>query len=205
MSDGWDLRQADWKLSKPIGKGAENFLMENADYVIYLRQRDNQPCPQHWNSASQTQNGLRLDGEPCPICWGTGKAVTPIITPIRIVLGSAEGKNDFRMAPGYVEDWNIAGYVPRGMKPEYEDLILLVEWNIPVDQVPRNPARRAVSLNDVYIIKGSQTRFEKEFSFAALDMKPFNIERKLLEVNLPLTVGVPVFQAEDWKRTDYWK
>ena len=178
--------------------------MQDADYAIYLRIREDEPCPTHWDYASASQNGLRLDGDPCPICWGTGKKVYPFITPIRMALGSTEGQNIFKSMPGYVEKWQIGAYVPRNVIPEYNDLLWIVEWNIPVNEVPTNPARRVVRIDDVLIIKAIVNRFEKEVAIIGVDLRPLNIEKTVLKVNLPLTVNLDVIKPEEWKRTTYW-
>jgi len=204
MSSEWNQDKGSWKISKPLGKAAEGFIFENPDYVVYLRKRQNDPCPIHYDYATGSENGLRLEGEPCPICWGTGKKVIPLIVPIRIFQGHAMGMNVNKTEPGYTENWDFVGYLPRKIKPTYEDIIFFVEWNVPVWSVPTDQRRRIVSVTDVVQIKATIDRFEKEVAFMAVDLRSYNIEHSILGRNLPLMLNIPVFQLEDWNRTTYW-
>ena len=201
---GWGINPESWKRSNPIGKHTENLIWNNADWVIYCRIKQDDHCPKHWDQASKTENGVRLIDAPCPYCWGTGRRVVPVITPIRISAGSPDGSNDLRVQPGYMEDWSYIGYVPRVLKPQMEDIIYQVEWNVPVWEVPTNPNRRPTSVHTLVTVKANLDRFEQEVAFQSIDLKTFDIESSILNRNIPFMVNLPILTRESWPRTSYW-
>ena len=204
MDSGWGIQKGSWKDAKPIGKDAEDFLLENADYAVYLRKRDDDPCPEHWHLGGGP-NDIRTEGPLCPICWGTGRKITPIITPIRIFQGSVDSQSDIRTQPGYVTNWEIGAILPRSMRPNYQDIVLLVEWNIPIQEVPTNPNRRVVSIGDVTQVESLFDRFEREVAFIGVALKSYGSTSNQFEKSLPLMVGLDYHNPENrWQQTSYW-
>jgi hypothetical protein len=204
MSNEWGQSRSNWKTASPLGKKTENFIWENADFAIYLRVRADDPCQEHWDFFSKNQTSERLLGPPCPKCWGTGRKVIPVITPIRTLMGRVSGTNDIRVRPGYTENWNIGGYVPRSLKPELQDFILYVEWNVPLHTVPTDIRRKVVRIIDVAQIDGIITPSERELSYSGLSLKAYNFEENLMSKNLIFTPRIPFLEKETWHQTSYW-
>lgn len=202
---GWGASPSDWKAAHPIGRHAEEFLRANADYAVYLRLRDDDPCPRHWDYTGSA-NLAQDDGEPCPICWGTGKKVQAFVTPIRTAQGTPGNQADARIQPGYVLNWEISAYLPRSVRPGLQDIVMLVEWNMPPERVPHDRTRRIVTLSDVTQVESINDRFEREVAFVAVTLKSLGVEDSMYRKMIPLTSGLQLLPDidEQWPRTSYW-
>jgi hypothetical protein len=200
----WGQSRSNWKKAYPIGNSAEKFIFENPDYAIYLRLRDEDKCAKHWSDSDASTTIARVTEEACSKCWGTGRLVTPKIIPIRLAQGLASTQGEVRSEAGYLEVWSYTGYIPRVIKPELEDIILICEWNIPIEQVPVNPKRKVLRFTDALTIKSVVDRFEREVAYIGINLKNTNIDKNLLDKNIPLTIDTPIFKEEEWSRTTYW-
>jgi len=204
MNSGWDSSKASWKDVHPIGHHAEQFLLENADWAVYVRLLPDEYCPDHWNFTSGV-TAARSDGPLCPYCWGTGRKVIPKIVPVRIFQGSVDTQSDIRLQPGYTLNWEIGAILPRDIKPNYQDLVILVEWNVPVKDVPKNPSRRPVRITDVTQVEAVFDRFEREVAFIGAALKSYSVSDALFYNALPLMIGLDIYDPSNkWPQTLYW-
>ena len=91
------------------------------------------------------------------------------------------------------------------MRPNYQDIVLLVEWNIPIQEVPTNPNRRVVSIGDVTQVESLFDRFEREVAFIGVALKSYGSTSNQFEKSLPLMVGLDYHNPENrWQQTSYW-
>ena len=207
MDTGWSNKN--WKDSNPLGKKAEKFLRENADYCIYLHSNSDSYCPEHFDIAGGVSPKIFDEDLLCKKCWGTGKIVKAEIVPARIVIDSGTGQSDYRFAPGYVTSNLITGFFPRKVKPDLHDIVISVEWNIPVQSVPSDRNRRPLRVSSIMQVVNVFERFEREVSFIGTTLQSYDIERKTAIKMLPLMIGLDFLEVESqpqWSEKDsgFW-
>lgn len=207
MDSGWEVKN--WKDSNPLGKKAENFLRDNSDFCIYLHSNTDSRCPEHGDLSGGTSPKI-LDQDPlCKKCWGTGKIVKAEIVPVRIVIDSGTAQSDYRFAPGYITSNLITGFFPRKVRPDLHDLVIAVEWNIPVQNVPKDKNRRPIRVTSIMQIVNVFERFEREYSYVGCTLQSYDIEKRTANRMLPLMLDLNFLEPEiqnQWTETQagFW-
>lgn len=203
MSNPWKLQKSGWKDSRPLGKKVYDYIMENTQWVVYLRRDPTRPCVICRDPASSSPGAIRVD---CPgNCWGTGVKIDLQLAPCRIDTGNAELsflEGTIRIEPGWAERSTLVGFFPRIVYPREEDIILLCEWKKPAQRIAEPPKGRPQSLIDVFTVKQVNPQFEREVGWFECGLKSDNVEYKLYEEQLFKMVDLRVI--EKWQQKSYW-
>lgn len=208
MSDGvgpWQLSRGSWKDNNPLGWDAENFILDNCQYVVYVRKDPRFACVRHWDEATQSPKVLE---EHCPTCWGFGRKVDFSLVPARITLGPAKVSpkiTDLRTDAGLVEYYESAVHFPRKVCPRNEDLVLVCEFDTPAQELHYAKRPRVVRVATIYLIKQINDRFERELAFYSCGVEGAEVERSRIERGLPYLRNLEVLETLDtWTQSNYW-
>lgn len=201
--DSWDFRDTSWKDSKPLGESLSKFVMENAQWVIYLRKDPRFPCVDCWDQATQTPKLNRIDCHEG--CWGTGLKTTLQLVPIRIIAGSPNNllEGDLRLIPGFLERNQVMGIFPRIVYPKLEDLVLVAEWKEPTQTLGLPPKKRPLKITDVYAVKSLSPHFEREYGWTTSALEVFSIDFRVLNAQLPTLGDIEVLRPPVDNKS-YW-
>lgn len=205
VDNPWKLNQTNWKDSSPLGQHVEEFILENPQWVLYLRREPRFVCPDHWDVVTVNR---KLGTPPCALCWGLGVRVYPIIVPSRIQLGMTNmgaTEGDLLVNPGYIDRFYTAIDFPRAVKPKLEDLILTCEWDKPTQQLGQYPRARILRFNSIYQIKQVNDHFERELSWYSCGVRDFEVERQVLDNMIPSISSIRILRPEDIRQAKkFW-
>jgi hypothetical protein len=200
----WNVGRGSWKDGMPLGASAEDFLLENAQWVIYFRKDHRFPCPTCYDMSTQSRISVGYD---CETCFGFGKKVDPILVPARISFGPPKVTSreaDIRQNPGYIEFFSAEIDFPRAVKPKLEDLVLVCEWSKPTQQLGK-PRARPLSITSIYVIKQVNDYFERELSWYGCGAEAYDLEMHLLEEQLPRLVNLPILDVtSNFQARKFW-
>lgn len=201
----WGLTPGAWKDNIPLGYDAERFIMENCEYVIYLRKHEMFKCVDHWKA--QSENPVVFD-KYCPVCKGFGLKTDIEIIPSRISIGGV------RITPnrsvsldelGYVEYNTAIGHFPRAVTPAAGDYVLQCEWNRATPLLGTQPPARPLKVVQVHTIKSVATRFEREVSWISCGLEREDILIDQMSLIIANIKDVKSLDVEGtWRQYTYW-
>lgn len=212
MNSGWDMLPGSWKDNIPLGKSTQDFILENCQWVLYMRRDTRFTCPLHRDPSTLTAELLEA---PCRVCYGYGVRTEPQIVPCRISLGQphvSHRETERRDLPGWLEYYNAAADFPRGIMPQLEDHVLICEWDKPTQELGRYPRARVLRINSVYVIKQVNDHFERELSHYSVGLEAQDHELARLEMHLPVLRNVSIVNLDpdplgvgQWPNiSDFW-
>lgn len=203
----WQLTRGGGRVDNwPLGWDAENFILDNCQYVVYIRKDPRFFCTQHWDQATQSP---RITQAHCPVCWGFGHKVTVSIVPSRISLGEAKVSpkvTDLRTEIGFVEYYESSVFFPRAVRPALEDLVLICEWNCRAQDIGKVPHPRVINVSTIYEIKQINDRFERELSWFSCGVEGAEVHRLKFDLGLPYMTNLWVLDTlTSWsEQTNFW-
>jgi hypothetical protein len=201
----WNFQRGAWKDSKPIGKQAENFIMENTQWVLYFRRDYNFKCPNHWDLAAGSPRFLGVE---CDTCWGFGIKTTPQIVPSRLSFGPggvSHRETDTKGEGGYAEYFTTIAHFPRVVKPQNEDVVCVCEWNKHSQKLGGYPRPRVLKLTACYQIKTINDYFERELAYYSCGLEIYDIQMKALSDSIKNLVNLPIVQpTQSWPQNSFW-
>lgn len=206
MSVGpWQITRGGGRDNNPLGWDAEQFILENCQYLLYLRKDDRFFCRDHWDWATAS---VKQVTSYCPVCLGFGYKTDAQVVPARISLGlvdiSARVGNQ-RLSPGQVEYFTSWAHFPRKIKPRLEDIVIVGEWDRPAQELGNYPRARCLRASSIYMIKQINDRFERELAFFSCGLEAGDHLQDKINLLMPYLTDVPVIQTEDsWKQKSYW-
>jgi len=212
MTNEWGMGKGAWKDSMPLGLDTQEFILQNPQWVLYMRRDTRFVCPHHRDPA--TLSAKLLDA-PCTICFGTGVKVDPMIVPCRISLGQpriTHRETELRTMPGWLEYYVAAADFPRAVMPQNEDQILVCEWDKPSQVLGEYPRARVIRIANIYCIKQVNDYFERELSHYSVGLEAQNHDLGRLAMHLPVLRNVPIMNLDrnplsdngQWRAQNYW-
>lgn len=206
-SNPWKFRgmNTSWKDANPLGKFAERFILENPQWVLYLRRDWRFPCPYHYSEAGQSGTVHLTE---CSVCYGLGVRTIPQVVPARINYESAmpsSSEGDMRMGPGYLSRFIFTVDVPRWVYPSTGDFILICEWDKPAQQIATEPVAKPIRLDTALAIRQTNPHFEREIGWVECGCESVDLRGDLLSSLLPRISGFEVLK-ETWQQDQksYW-
>jgi len=201
----WDLTRGSWKDSKPIGKQAEDFILENSQYVLYFRKDSTFHCPDHWDLASNSPRFLDID---CQQCYGFGVKTIAQIVPARLSYGPgsvSHRKTDQTTEPGYMEYFTTIAHFPRAIKPVLEDVVCVCEWNKHSQQLNKAARPKILSITSAYQIKTTNDYFERELAYYSCGLEIYDIQLAAINKNLQILTNLTVVDPKfSWPQNSFW-
>jgi hypothetical protein len=170
----WELSKSSWKDSKPLGNAAIEFLLENSEWVVYLRKDLNLPCINCYDFATKSAN----TNIACVDCLGTGFKVDKIITAARFWAGGQSSIADQMVrdeAGHYLRDIDTV-FFGRNMYPKEGDIVFRCQWNLPTKEIGKNPKAKPVQFSNAYLIGSVNISYEREISFVQCGLKDMTID-----------------------------
>lgn len=206
MSDDWQMAKASWKDSKPLGKAVQDFIFENVEWVLFLRRDQRFPCLDCYDFSRAAQ---RSDMSTCPNCWGTGVKITPTVIPCRLSRGDAQisfREGDFRVAPGFIDRFSVTGDVPRAIKPQLEDFLIVCEWPIATQRIGKEKQIKPLSFNSIYLVKQINDHYERELGWFNLGLRVFELDKEENSKPLLSAQNIEIMTEEKvrWSTKSYW-
>mgnify|MGYP003345227932 CR=1 FL=1 len=207
MTNEWNLKPGSWKDSgSSLKQKFENFVMENPEWVVYVRKDPRFKCPYHWDEATRSP----LFGDPtCAYCGGFGMKATFEIIPCRIerdrgTMGPMDGEK--RSFPGYIEQDGIVCDMPRWVSPALEDLVFVCEWPVHPQRIAELPHVHPLSIQDVYLVKKTNPYFEREIVWTNCGLELYPIDSLKMRQILERTDQILVRNGRDkqWQQESYW-
>lgn len=207
--ENWGIEKGAWKDNYPIGLDAEEFILDNAQWVLYMRRDPRFVCTKHH---SQSQSAPLFVQDPCTVCYGFGVKVDPIIVPCRITLKEPQvtfRETDQRAPNGWLEYYTAAADFPRSVKPSLEDHILVCEWDKPAQQLGKYPRAKAITIHNIYAIKQLNDYFEREISHFGVGLEAQNHDLDRYMHHLPVMKNIPIMQFRPdnpsyWGARSFW-
>lgn len=205
MND-WNLGKGEWRDSNPMGKRVQEFILENCEFVIYLRKDHKFKCPIHWSGPSDSPNLVDID---C-WCWGFGEKISATIVPARLSRGrNAEvGFMDgsVKDIPGYLPTFTDVIHFPRPVAPQVNDVILCCEWNVKAQYIDRVPKPRPVAIHSIYMIKQINPYFQRELGWFSCGSESFEIEQDHIDQLISdKLINLSVMDVvSEWQQNSYW-
>lgn len=194
----WGLREGDYKNDFNIGDSITNFILENAEWVLYLRKDHRFFCPKHWDE--KTKNPIDLKpGEECKVCYGFGIKIDPIIVPSRITrspIKASTREGDIRLEPGYIEYFHWQIDFPKEVKPNLEDLISICEFDTPTQQIGNVPYVTIKSIKNTFLVKQINPNYERQISWFSTSLEIFDFKSNLVNTLVPMFISVPVMNYD---------
>lgn len=204
MENFWDDGEMSYRENSPLGEKVQDFILENCEYVLYLRKDKRFHCPAHWDQATLT---AKHTTQYCPTCLGLGNLTIPQIIPARISHFDAQvttRSSDNRYMPGYMENINSVLHVPRAVYPELEDIFLTGEWDKPAQKLGQKPVGKLLRIADIYIIRRTREWFEREVSSFSCGVERIESLRTVLEHQIPQIQNASILEVNPWKRQSFW-
>ncbi len=204
--DEWGLDKGEFRDSDPYGKRVQKYIMENCEWIIYLRKDHRFKCPTHWSLSSESPSTF----DPTCDCWGFGEKITATIVPSRITRGRS-AEVDFMGGsvhdiPGYMPNYKDVIHFPRAVAPQANDIILCCEWNIKAQYLNRVPRPRPVGIHSIYMIKQINSHFQRELALFSCGMEAFEIDLDHMKALIPEKLtNLSVLDVDtSWQQNSYW-
>ena len=202
---GWEQDPVSWKDANPLGRSAEKFLLENANYGIYVRSIKELPCSSCFDPTTNSGGALRRVPGVCDECWGTGFTVEPVITPYRAQHVMRFEEDHSEATPGLINKFDTVGVFPRALKPKLGDLLLECTWSVKLSKVPKDRIRKPVEIIQAFRIAMLDAAVEREVSWWTAGLYTSNLDIDHLKKFLPQMQGLPVLDYEgSWETTKDW-
>lgn len=211
MMPSWGMSPGSWKDQHPIGWDAEQFIMDNPQWVLYLRRDRRFVCPEHKSAAAGSPVHLE---EPCTRCFGTGVKIDAQIVPCRLTFKEpnvSHRETEFRTAGGWLEYYTAAADFPRSIMPQNEDFVLVCEWDKPTQRLGEYPRARVMKIQNVYVIKQVNDYFERELSHVGCGLEAQVQDLLELQRHVPFLQDVQIINPRKpgrgqsrWSRESYW-
>lgn len=201
----WQMGPGSWKDNYPIGRDAEQFILENCQFLLYLRMDRRFKCPEHWDESSSSVKNIH---QYCDVCKGFGFKTSAACVPSRVTYDAAHVSNretELRLPPGYMEYFNAVVHFPRKIRPASEDVIAICEWSMPTQRLHSVPTARILKATSVMAIKQINDRFERELAFYSCGVELMPHLQSKLDLLVPHLTQVPVTHVQDtWKQNSFW-
>lgn len=204
-TDPWKMGTSTWKDDSPLGRSAEEFILENPQYVLYARKDPRFPCPIHYDP---TAKDVAVRDPSCTRCRGFGVKVTFQLLPGRLsygakALGQTEG--DLRLAAGLNNRGFIQASFPRGVSPARDDFVIRCEWDTKAQELGGPKRARVLRIEDVYVIRDLSTFFEREVSWHGCGLEIMDLANNLLTRLIPYLSDIEFLPASlFWSQAKYW-
>lgn len=212
MQSGWDMKSGQGRDNRPLGLDVQEFILDNPQWVLYMRRDTRFVCPRHKDPATAS---AKLLESPCTVCYGYGVKADPMIVPCRISLGQprvTHRETELRALPGWLEYYVAAADFPRAVMPNTEDHILVCEWDKPSMLLGDYPRARVLRISTVYVIKQVNDHFERELSHYSVGLEAQDHEIRRFEQHLPVLKNVPIMNLKagplatygQWDAQNWW-
>lgn len=199
----WDLSKSNWKASHPLGKAAEQFILENPEWVVYLRRNHRFPCITCYDFSSRSVNSNTLL---CSSCFGTGYNLTKIITPVRFWAGGqiSTREQDVLDDAGNIARWPDTVAVCRELYPEEGDMILRAQWNVSTREIGTNPKAKPVRFIASMLVRLVNVNYEQEVSFMQCGIRSYEVNIDYFYKTLRSLGGFEkIVPSGKWPTTDW--
>lgn len=190
-----------WKDGHPLGANMQQFLLENANYGIYVRILRELPCPVCYDPASRGKGAASSD---CPECWGTGFVVDPVVTPFRSASPGRDIDDQIQSSPGTISAERRIAAFPRTLHPKTSDLFLECEWGIPLYKVPKTPDRAPRRIVQAFSIEAIEPAVEREIGWWKAGLQAYALDLAFIRRLLGLMRGLPLLDTKTWQQESYW-
>lgn len=210
MSNEWGLIQGEWKDgNSDLNRKLEGFILQNPEWVIYLRRDDRFKCPQHWDQASETV--AAFGDVTCSFCRGLGVKTTLEVVPCRLerdrgTMAPVDGS--MRDGPGYIDMNDVVADFPRWIAPDVNDMFIVAEWECHPSQIPRLPRVKAIRIEEIYRIKKTNAHWEREVAVINCGVELFPLERQKARDLIESTSKIIIRRGDEmdapWKQGSWW-
>ena len=202
----WGLRSEDWKDDNPIGQDATAFILENPEWLLYLRKDHRFYCPKHWDVKTKGPIALRPNEE-CKICYGFGIKIDPMLIPCRVTrspIKASSKEGDIRLEPGYNEFFHWQIDTPREVKPNLEDIVGFCEFHTPTNRIGELPYIDVKSIQNTFLVKQINPNYERQLSWFSVSLEIFDLKQGLVKMITPMFKGIKVMNFDSLKKGNYW-